>query len=297
MKKKSIDIIITTGPPHSLHLIGLQLKQKLGIKWIADFRDPWTNIDYFHQLPLTKRALQKHKDLEKEVLRKADQILVVGNTMKEKFLKYNTNIEVITNGFDDISTLEKTNLDSKFTVVHIGMLNADRNPKILWKVLSEIIKENNSFANDFQCKLIGKVANEVKESISKHKLSSFIQLIEYQPHNKIIEFQKNAQLLLLLVNNVPSAKGIITGKIFEYLQAKRPILAIAPKDGDLAKILKNTNSGKLIEFGDEHHLKNSILEFYDAYKNGTLAVTSRNIEQYHRRELTGKLANILKKLI
>lgn len=294
--KNRIDVIITTGPPHSLHLIGLQLQQKLDVKWIADFRDPWTDIDYFHQLPLTTKAIKKHHQLEKEVISSADCVLVVGKTMKENYLKFNNNIEIITNGFDDNEVVNDIELDSKFSFVHIGMMNADRNPKILWKVLSEIIKQNDAFANNFQLKLIGKCANEVLKSIKNNGLISNVEMIDYLSHNKVIAFQKSAQVLLLAVNDVPSAKGIITGKIFEYLQAKRPILAIAPTEGDLAEIINMTNSGKVIDFNDEKTLKNTILELYKDYKNVNLEVDSKNIEQYHRKNLTKQLAEIIGKI-
>jgi len=291
--KNTIDVVITTGPPHSLHLIGLELKQKLDIKWIADFRDPWTDIDYFHQLPLTNKAIKKHEQLEKEVISSADCILVVGKTMKENYLKYNKNVEVITNGFDDNEVVDGIELDTKFSFVHIGMMNANRNPRTLWKVLSEIIIENKSFANNFQLKLVGKCANEVLESIKENRLMSNLEMINYISHNKVIAFQKSAQVLLLAVNNVPSAKSIITGKIFEYLQANRPILAIAPTDGDLAGIINTTNSGYVVDFEDAHTLKKTILELYNAYKNHNLVADSKNIEQYHRKNLTKRLAQII----
>ena len=291
--KNKIDVIITTGPPHSLHLIGLQLKQKLGVKWVADFRDPWTDIDYFHQLPLTNKTIKKHEQLEREVASSADCILVVGKTMKENYLKFNKNIEIITNGFDDSEAVKKVELDSKFSFVHIGMMNADRNPRTLWKVLSEIIIENKSFANDFQLELIGKCANEVLESIIENRLMSNLEMINYISHNEVITFQKSAQVLLLVVNDVPSAKGIITGKIFEYLQANRPILAIAPTDGDLAEVINTTNSGNIVDFEDADTLKKTILELYNAYKNHSLVIDSKNIEQYHRKNLTKQLAKII----
>ena len=121
--------------------------------------------------------MQKHHQLEEEVISTADCVLVVGKTMKEKYLKFNQNIEVITNGFDDIEDKSKVELDTKFSLVHIGMMNADRNPKILWKVLSELINENKEFAEDLQLKFVGKLAHEVFESIKKYKLTSVIECI------------------------------------------------------------------------------------------------------------------------
>ncbi len=293
LSKNTIDMVITTGPPHSLHLIGLELKKKLGVNWMADFRDPWTDIDYFHQLPLTNRAKEKHYQLEKEVVSMADCVLVVGKTMQQNYLKYNKKIEVITNGFDGGLNTDNVQLDKKFTVVHVGLMNADRNPQVLFRVISELIKENKDFANDFQLILIGKLADDVNKSLEKHQLKSYVKIIDYLPHNEVINFQKMAQVLLLVVNNVPNAKGIITGKIFEYLQANRPVLAIGPTDGDLAGIISKTNSGTIVDFNDDKILRNTLIEFYKEYKNHNLVVKSKNIEQYHRKNLTRKLANII----
>lgn len=297
LKENSIDVIITTGPPHSLHLIGLQLKKELGIKWIADFRDPWTDIDYFHQLPLTRKAKSKHHQLEQEVLQYADATLVVGKTMKKNYEKFSNNIHVVTNGFDsEVDEKLNVKLDEKFSITYIGLMNADRNPKILWEALSELSKENNDFANDLEIKLIGKIANEVEAELDKFKLQN-ITKISYVPHSEVQKYQKKSQVLLLAVNNVPSAKGIITGKIFEYLQAKRPILAIGPKDGDLAEILAKTNAGVIVDFDDKKQLKKEIIQLYADYKKGNLSINSNNIEQYHRKKLTEQLSIILKQVV
>lgn len=296
LSKTKIDVIITTGPPHSMHLIGLKLKEQLGVKWVADFRDPWTEIDYFHQLPLSKRAIKKHHYLERKVLIFADSVLVVGNTMKTKYLKFNKNIETVTNGFDGGISNSKVNLDSKFTITHIGLMNADRNPKMLWEVLSEIISENKGFSNDFELKLIGSIDDSILNEVENYKLTGNVNVIKYLPHNKVIDFQRRSQVLMLVVNNVPSAKGILTGKIFEYLMAKRPVLAIAPKNGDLAEIIENTKSGVVIDFNERELLKKSILDFYLAFKERKLLVNSTDIMQYHRKELTKKVSEIINKI-
>ena len=296
LSENKIDVIITTGPPHSMHLIGLKLKEQLGVKWIADFRDPWTEIDYFHQLPLSKKAIKKHHYLERKVLTLADAVLVVGNTMKTKYLKFNKNIETVTNGFDGEISNDKVTLDSKFTITHIGLMNADRNPKMLWEVLSEIIIENKEFTKDFELRLVGSIDAAVLNEIENYKLTTNVNIIKYLPHNKVIEFQKKSQVLLLIVNNVPSAKGILTGKIFEYLMAKRPVLAIAPKNGDLAEIIEKTKSGVVIDFDERELLKKSILDFYLVFKERELQVKSIDIMQYHRKELTKKVADIINKI-
>jgi len=297
LKTNNIDLIITTGPPHSIHLIGLGLQKKNSIKWIADFRDPWTDIDYFHQLPLTKNSLEKHELLERKVLKNADSVLVVGKTMKENFKKFNKKIHVLTNGFDSNLINENFELDKKFTFTHIGLMNADRNPIVLWKVLAKMAIKNIEFASDLQVKLIGKSALEIHTSIKEYGLENIVQFIGYLPHQKVIDHQRSSQVLLLVANNVPSAKGIITGKVFEYLQAKRPILAFAPEDGDLAEIIENTNSGIVIDFNDEEKLKKVMVDLYEKFKQDKLTVNSKSIDQYHRKNLTGKLAKIIKGII
>ena len=293
LKENEIDVIITSGPPHSLHLIGLELQRELDIKWISDFRDPWTEIDYLEQLPLTKKSIKKHQKLEENVLRTSDAVLVIGKTMKEKFSKSSNNIHVITNGYDSENVEIETNLDPSFTITHIGLMNADRNPHLFWKVIADICKENRAFLKDLKIQLIGKVAPEVDMSIAKHQIKK-VTKIDYVPHNEVKLYQEKSQVLLLAVNNVKSAKGIITGKIFEYLQAKRPILAIGPEDGDLAEVLKETNAGRIVDFEAEDKLKEVILKYYKDYKNDVLFVKSKNIAQYHRKELTRELSKIIK---
>ena len=294
LNNNKIDAIITTGPPHSVHLIGLALKEKTTIKWIADFRDPWTDIDYFHQLPLTKKSIQKHHLLEQTVLKKADKLIVVGKTMQHNYLKFNKNTHVITNGFDYFKDTKAAQLDKKFSLLHIGMLNSDRNHKMLWKILAELCQENPNFKTDLEIKLIGKISTDTFKSLSYFNLNKNLNHIDYVKHSEVIQHQKSAQILVLLINKVPSAKGIITGKIFEYLQAKRPILAIAPTNGDLAEIISNTKSGIVVDFDDEKKLKKTILSQYKKYKKNSLTIDSVNIAKYHRKELTKKLVHLLR---
>lgn len=291
--ENNIDTIITSGPPHSLHLIGLKLQEDLKVKWIADFRDPWTQIDYFYNLPFTKKAFQKHFDLECQVATNADAVLVVGKTMCDYYLAFNKQVYVISNGFEIIENQPKITLDSKFSLTHIGLLNADRNSDLFWEVIRELIDKNPDFKSHILVRLIGKVADDVKQSIEKHQLNKVVEYISYLPHNEVLNYQKASQVLLLLVNRVPSAKGIITGKIFEYLLAKRPILAIGPLDGDLAEIINKTKAGKIVDFEAKQELKAYLLTYFEAFKNQTLVSESQHINDYHAKTICGKLAEII----
>lgn len=296
VKENNIDIMITTGPPHSLHLIGAEIKKQTGIKWLADFRDPWTNIDYFHSLPLTLKSKEKHYQMESMVLRSADAVTVVGNSMKKEFSDRNAHVHVLTNGFDGDLKNEEVVLDKKFSICHIGMMNADRNPKILWRVLKELVDESEDFRKDLVVKLIGNCDREVYESVSDSELKHYVSFVAYVPHKDVLKFQQSSQVLLLAVNNVPSAKSLITGKIFEYLQSKRPVVAIGPVDGDLADILKETQAGNMIDFEDVNGLKQLIRSQYDLFKSGKLKSRARNIDRYHRKHLSQELSEILKSL-
>ena len=298
LKNNRVDLIISTGPPHSVHLIAKELKDACKLPWIADFRDPWTDIDYFHQLPLTKKAKNRHFQMEKDVVQTADAVLVVGKTMQETYQKLNVNTHVIYNGFDTKKENDsKIRLDKEFSLTHIGLMNNDRNHEILWQVISELCIENEGFKNDFKLNLIGKIAPEVLDSIKEFDLKDYVTITNYVPHNQVLEFQKKSQVLLLSVNNVPSAKGILTGKIFEYLNAKRPIVAIAPSEGDLAAILNECNAGVCIDFTDKEKLKNVLLNFYADYKNSNLESKAVNIDQFHRKSLTKSLSEIICTLV
>ena len=295
LEKTNIDTIITTGPPHSLHLIGLGLKRQLHLRWIADFRDPWTQIGYQKQLKLTKYSAKKHQSLEKQVLNTADQIITTSFTTKKEFaLKTTKPIEVITNGFDsELNTESK--LDEIFSISHIGSLLSGRNPELLWKVLAEISKENENFRRDFKLKLYGAVSDDVVQSIKNAGLENELIFGGYISHKEAIAVQKKSQLLLLIEIDSEETKGIIAGKLFEYLASKRPILAIGPRAWDVAKIIEETHSGKSFLYNQEVALKEYILNSYQRYRENKLLSDSKNIEDYHRKNLTKQLAKLIEK--
>lgn len=293
LSKVKIESIITTGPPHSLHLIGLKLKQELGVNWIADFRDPWTTIGYHKQLKLLKSSAEKHKQLEHQVLITADKVIVTSFTTKKEFQHITKkSIEVITNGYDDEKT-ETTVLDSKFTISHIGSLLSKRNPEMLWQVLSDLKNENASFANDLQLNFVGLLSENVLESLKKYNLSDCINSLGYVSHNQSIKFQKKSQLLLLVEINSEDTKCIIPGKLFEYMVAHRPIIAIGPIGWDVKTIISETNTGKCFNYNDYDTLKTTILQHYNAYKNNVLQVNPIGLQKYHRKALTKQLAKLL----
>src|SRR5690606_30458433 len=194
ISENAVDVVITTGPPHSLHLIGMQLQKDLGVKWIADFRDPWTTIHYHKSLRLNKSSERKHKELEASVLKSANIITVTSPTTKKEFeMITKTPIEVITNGFD-ISEKMDFEMDSSFSISHIGSLLSERNPEVLWKVLSEISKENPSFNNDLKLKFAGAVSEQVKPSLENFHLISNRASLGSGSHSEALKMQHQSQV-------------------------------------------------------------------------------------------------------
>lgn len=288
-----IDTIITTGPPHSVHLIGEQLKEQLGVKWFADFRDPWTTIGYHKQLRLTEASQEKHKILEKRVLNAADVILVTSGVTKKEF-QYITKrpIHVITNGYD-LEIVKNYILDCKFSIAHIGSLLSKRNPKVLWEVIRDLVKERADFATDFELNLVGTVSDEIYRTFEKYRIDSYLNKIGYIAHNEAIRFQQKSQVLLQIEIDSEDTKCIIPGKLFEYMVSGRPIIAIGPEGSDVEHILNNTQTGNYFLYNDYDGLKTKILEHYSAFKKGQLKAKPINTEAYSRKALTGQLAELL----
>lgn len=293
IKENQIDTIVTSGPPHSLHLIGLQLKKELEVKWLADFRDPWTTIGYHKALKLSRYAEKKHKKLEHQVLNSADIIIVTSKTTKAEFQNITSQpIEVITNGYD-VENIAKPMLDKAFTLAHIGSFLSDRNPKVLWQVLRELTMENEGFKDDFQLKLIGKISQEVLDTIASFGLENHIVNLGYISHKEAVLEQRKSQVLLLIEINSEETKSIIPGKVFEYIVSDRPILAFGPKNSDFAEIITSTNTGVFFTYDEKERLKSILLQYYNHFKQDALKVNAVGLQQFSRKNLTEQLAKIL----
>ena len=295
ISENGITTIITSGPPHSLHLIGLELKRKLNIKWVADFRDPWTTIGYHKALKLSNFAANKHKELEHKVLNCADLILVTSPTTRTEFKQITSNpIEIITNGYD-VEKIGNQILDRKFSLAHIGSFLSERNPRILWESISELIRENPTFASHFQLKLIGAVSQEVLDAIALFQLQNYVINLGYVSHDEAIIQQKKSQVLLLIEINSEDTKSIIPGKLFEYMVSERPIIGIGPKGSDFAEIITDTNTGIFVDYSEKDKLKNVIATYFKQFLEGKLKSHAVGLQKYYRRNLTEKLANLLKR--
>ncbi|MCF8302380.1 MAG: glycosyltransferase family 4 protein [Bacteroidales bacterium] len=296
LKNHPVDAIVSTGPPHSMHRIARKLKHKLNIPWLADFRDPWTNIDFYNDLRLTKWADRKHQRQEKEVLQEADKVVVISPFMKKEFLQiHHREYEVVTNGFDeDDLAFDKTfQTDEKFSMAHIGTMTYSRNPISLWLSLQELVEEKPGFKEKLEIKLAGSIDHSVMNALKDHHLDRFVNKLPYLPHDKVVEIQRISQVLLLAINDTPNAKGILPGKFFEYLASGRPILCIGPGDGDAASIIKQTNTGRIAGYAEKVRIKKHIDDIFNDFQSNKLAAKGTAIEQFSRKKLTGKMASLL----
>jgi len=298
IRHNAIDAIISTGPPHTTHMIALGIKKRLGIPWLADFRDPWTEIDFYTDLKLTRIADKIHHKMELRVLKSADSVVIISKSMAESFKKiYGRAYDIVTNGFDPEDTAIGGILqDKEFSLAHIGSMVKTRNPGLLWKVLRSLCDADSDFDRDLEIKLVGKVDFTVIESIKKYGLEKHLNKIEYLDHSAVIRVQQESQVLLLMINNTPNVKMILPGKFFEYLAAGRPILCIGA-EGDASEILQETGTGLFSSFEDEAALKSNIMTYYAAFSNGTLNVTSKGIERFSREKLTGEITGILDRML
>lgn len=293
IRKEGIKTVITTGPPHSLHLIGLALQGNTGIRWIADFRDPWTTIGYHGDLRLGKRAKRKHEGLEKKVLNAADHIIVTSGSTREEF-RYKTKqpVSLITNGHD-LDLAEDTVLDSQFTISHIGSLLSGRNPKNLWQALSECAEEIPGFREDLEIHLTGVVGDEILESIKTYGLESLYKHLPYVSHPNAVALQRKSQILLLAEIDSEETRAIIPGKLFEYMASRRPILGIGPEGWDAAAMIQEHALGAVFTHADQEELKAQLRRWYEEFKAGTLQPTQADVNAYSRKALTARLAELL----
>jgi hypothetical protein len=294
IKEEGIEHIITTGPPHSMHLIGLSLKKIFPkVKWIADFRDPWSQLDLLKEFHLSSHAKRKHQELEYEVLQNSDLILSVSETWVNDLKRLGArNVELITNGYDsdDFNISPKSN--NKFIIGHYGLLNHLRNPINLWKCLEKLCNENSNFNSQLEIHLSGNIDSSVLDDLMKYSaLKNKVRNFGYLSHEKVLEHYHSSNVLLLLLFNSESGKGNYPGKIFEYFAAQKPILAFGPNNSDTQFLINKTNSGYYFSY-DSQEIKNDILMLFKERK----ILKNNDLDKFSRKNITKRLSHLLNNL-
>jgi len=321
LKRHPVDVIVSTGPPQSMHLIGLELHKITGIPWVADFRDPWTELFYFKHLGLSSRVERKHRQMEQEVLDRASAVVAVTPMVQADFQNVtNTPVHLISNGFDEDdfglaaggsgssagkhTTVGKDSAtgassatgsgssrtkrtDTKFRIVHTGLFASDGNPLALWDAIAAL-----PFKNRIDIRLAGKVDAEIVEAIKDAGLEPNLSLLGYISHDDSVQELKNADMLILPLRQEPEYKKVLPGKIFEYLASLKPVLGIGQEDGAAAQLLHESNAGIMLDWPRGE----AMADFICKVRNGEFKALGTGIEKYSRRNLTKKMIDLFEQL-
>lgn len=294
IESEKIDYVITTSPPHSSQLIGLKLKKKYpGIKWVADLRDPWTDIYYYSMFYHTCPAKLIDRILEKNVLLNADRIITVGKSLKDLLSRKAEGLsgktEVITNGYDedDFSGIENVTPE-EFTISYIGTLSEAYPLEGFLEAVSGL----RGKGKNVKLRFVGSVSQGRKNLILSQLPEIYVEFVNYVNHTSAIRFMKEASALLLIIPDHSSAQSILTGKLFEYIASGKPVVCLGPPDGDAAEILTISGSGRT--FCNNESFK--IEEFLELIADGSFTTEKGNLQAFSRHALTGELVKLLKEI-
>lgn len=295
LEANKIDAVITTGPPHSLHLIGLKLKRKTGVKWLADFRDPWSTWEFLDVLPMHPLVRKQHQKLEAKVLKEADAVVTISPTFQEEIQRLaNRDIHLITNGFDssdlpkDFGSLPKIN--EVFSIVYTGIIDSIRDPLPFLEAFKKVFEGHQVEA---RLTFVGKVSDKITDYIHADPwLESHIEFAGYVAHGEVFSYYEKAHLLLLILTNTKNAKGNIPGKLFEYIATGRPIIALGDPQGDAAMIIREAGAGEVFVHESKSEMERYLIRALEQNKESK----GMGANPFERKRLTEKLAALLDKL-
>lgn len=293
-----IHAIFSDGPPHTNTVIACNLSQKFDIPWLADFQDPWSQVDYYEHLKLTRWADRKHKRMEQEVFRIAKKITIVSPSWKKNIEMIGAqNVEVLYWGYDDDDFTNLTLIEeNKFVITHNGLLGLDRDPETFFKVIKKMVLNDKDFKSKLCIKLIGMVDYGVVDVINKLNLNKFVILTGNVPRSQSINHLFNSNILLLLLNKAKNSRGRIPGKLFEYLRINKPILCLGQTDSDSANLVIRTERGEVYEYDDAHGIENCIKSIFSNYREKKFEPSSVNISQYSVKNQTRILSTYLNEI-
>tara|TARA_B100000902_G_scaffold28891_1_gene34762 strand:+ start:4348 stop:5616 length:1269 start_codon:yes stop_codon:yes gene_type:complete len=292
IKQNNINCLITTAPPFSTHIIGLKIKKNTNIKWISDFRDPWSDFFQFKLLPMTSNQRIKHSNFENKCLSFSDAVITTSPSLTKRYSVINSNSHTITNGFNSF----KKNIETeKFLIMYSGVMKSIQNPKNLWKVLKEICIENQDFSNDLMVRFIGDFHNEISKNDDIKLIESKVEFESYIEKSKLDIEMSKANVLVLASVNLNDVNNIIPGKLFYYFSFKRPIIAFSNLNSDVADIISKSKTGKVFDFMNHVDLKNHILELYSDYRSKTNNFNPSGLASYSYKNLSEKIDALLKK--
>lgn len=290
LKEHPVDLMVTTGPPQSMHLIGLRLHRETGLPWVADFRDPWSRHYSLPFLPLSQHSWRKIRRMEQEVLDECSTVLTVTPFVQKEYeAQTRTPVAMITNGYDEEDFAADVTPDGYFNLTQTGYLAADGSPEVLWKVLGEMAGQDAAFREQLRVRLAGLVDKAVYDAIGREGLTPNLVDLGYCSHGTAIREQQAASVLLIPLRNAPEMRNILPGKVFEYMAARRPVLGFGQPDGIQALLLKESGAGITCDWEDEAGVRAFIRKAWEQHLAGGVPATTGNVEQYSRRNLTRQL--------
>lgn len=295
LKENPVDMIFTDGPPHTCTRIATLLKKEVDVPWVSDFQDPWSQVDYLQRFKLTKWAWRRHRKMEQEAFEMSNAVTVASPTWCEDLERIGApKSQCLYYGFDEDDFKQLTAVpDKKFTMVHAGLLGADRNPTGLFEAIAFFKNEGHALANDISLKLIGQADHSVLSLAKELGIDENIEYVGTLKRADALQQIFNSQTLLLPINKADNAPGRIPAKIFEYLRSYRPILAFGPQRSDIGDIIRKEKAGFICDYDDVEEIKNILLQWYNQFKKGELGISNdNNIADYTNEVITGKLATI-----
>ena len=298
LRDNQIQTVVTTGPPHSLHLIGLRLKKKdPSLRWIADFRDPWSEWGLLDTLDVGARGRKKHRALEAKVLASSDEVLTITPFYVRRFETLSgRRVHLIANGYDesDFPARQYARPD-KFVIRHVGVINEKCDPRPFMRALENLAKENEEFAKAIQLVFNGEVHPSFRGFIES---SSVLKSLSYFsgniPHSQLLDLYYSSSVLLIVLHGYKDAEGYMPGKLFEYLATGLPVLGVGPVSGDAAALLRETGSGEMLDSRDAAGMRSLLLRHFENWKQNAIApYRNGKTSNYSRQHITGKLVELL----
>ena len=306
LEKGDIKALYTTSYPYSDHLLGLKVKEKYPeLPWIADFRDEWTNNPYLLDKPHPAYRMDKERRMESLILEKADHLIANTPIMKANFVRLHPNLNletrmtVIPNGFDPEDfekIIVEPRSDGKFRITYTGALYERRKPDLFLKALGNLVRDGRINRDTIRVSFIGSFKQDVMERlVQQNDLVGSVEAVSYMPHDECLKRMMGSDVLLLIEGGGPGSEAFYTGKIFEYIQTNRPILAVIPEKGAAAGILRSTRTGLVCDWADEKAIEGALEKLYSDWQNQTLTLSPdyNEIGRYDRKALTQELAKLL----
>ncbi|WP_245327633.1 glycosyltransferase family 4 protein [Hymenobacter fodinae] len=297
---EQFDAVLTSSPPHSSQLIGLELKRRYGLRWLADMRDPWTDIYYYKELNHTPPARWLDARYERQVLEQADAVLVTSPNTKRLFLGKSPNItaekiQVIPNGYDEADfQVPSQPPNDALLITHTGTISETYHIEQLLAACAECGRRHPDVP--IRLRFVGKVSGGLQQQIEQAGLQSQTEFVPFVPHDESVRYLLRSTVLLMAIPDVANNFGILPGKVFEYLAANKPILCVGPIGSDADTLLNECGAGRALPYDGYVTMLERLENLVGQWRlNPNLDLPTNRATAYSRRALTARLAELVKK--